>query len=123
MRIHNPYAGSDPLQVTAITADNRRYSMSLTSYPYVDVDDDVTEMLVRWQGPGYDVSKAWTKEKGWLEIKEYEERKAFEAEKQLFETAKARQRNLKFPPSDVKEVQLDLKVTPSEDNPPTTDPE
>jgi hypothetical protein len=119
MRIHNPYAGSDPLQVTAITADNRRYTMSLTSYPYVDIDDDVLEMLVRWQGPGYDISKAWTKEKGWLEISEYEERKAFEAEKAELERQKERNRIRTKPLA----VQLDLKVTPSEDNPTTPDPE
>lgn len=113
--IRNPYAGSDPLQITAITTDNQRYNMSLTSYPYVEIDNDVTEMLVRWQGPGYDLSKAWTKEKGWLEISEYEERKAFEAEKADLERQKERNR--------IRTKPLEVKVTPSEDNTPTPDPE
>lgn len=92
MQIRNPYAGSNPLQVTAITEDGRQYTMGLTSYPYIEVEDDIKEMLVRWTGPGYDLAKAWTKEKGWLEISEYEERKAFEAEKAELARQKERTR-------------------------------
>jgi len=109
MQIRNPYAGSDPLQITAITVNGVQSNMSLVSYPFVNIDDDVAEMLVRWKGNGYDFSKAWTKEKGWLDISEYEERKAFEIEKAELARQKERAR-IRTKPLEVKHE--DLETTP-----------
>jgi hypothetical protein len=114
MQIRNPHPGTLPLQMLAITSEGKQYTMSCISNPLIDVADDVVELVTRWQGPTYDISKVWTAKAGcWLEMAEYNERKAFEAEKVELERLKKIKKTIKTP-----RPVLDVKVT-NEDNTPT----
>jgi len=92
MQVRNPYSGTTPLQCLCITTTGEKFNMSCISKPLVEVRDDVTEMIVKWEGPGYNHSKVWTLAKGWLEVAEYQERKRFEEEKAKFEEQRVRSR-------------------------------
>lgn len=96
MQIRNPYVGTEPLKCLAVTLAGDKYPLSMISTPLLTVNDDVSELIVEWPWQGQVQSKVWTQAKGWLEVCEYHERKAFEAERA--ELAEARKRQVKKQP-------------------------
>lgn len=114
MQIRNIYPGTPPLQCLVITNEGEKTPMSCISTPLIDIADNVSEVIVRWQSHDYDMTKVWTAAHGWLEVADYEERKKFAEEKRQLEEDKKRFKARKGP-------QLDVKVSDENNSPPKLD--
>lgn len=109
MQIRNIYIGTPPLQCLVITNEGNKTAMSSLSTPLIDIPDNASEVIVRWQSHDFDVTKVWTAAHGWLEVADYEERKKFAEEKRQLEEDKKRFKARKG-------LQLDVKVTQPDEN-------
>lgn len=88
MQIRNPFVGTDPVQCELLNSRGEKHKFSSLSKPLIEVGDDTVEMLARWNFRGSVMVKVWMKDKGWLEVSEYEERKAHEQAKVELEKAR-----------------------------------
>lgn len=111
MQVRNPYNGTEPLQCLCITATGEQYPMSCISTPLIDVRDNVTEMVTRWVGNGYDHTKVWTADMGWMEMSEYQVRKQLQEDRRQLEEEQRKFKARK------ERAQLAVKETPHEDDP------
>lgn len=107
MQIRNPFTGSDPLNLLVLTSDGQKTPMQTVSRPLLELPDDTVEAFIECPFRGQKLVKVWTKQHGLMEVDEYESRKRLAEEKAEFEKAKQRRR---------REPQLDVKVTPQNEN-------
>jgi predicted RNA-binding protein (virulence factor B family) len=69
MQLANPFPGTQPLDILAITTDGDKIECGTVSYPFIDIGSDVCEMLVSWKGTSH--KRAWTKAAGWTTVEVY----------------------------------------------------